>query len=636
MESYSYELGATPHRPGWMEFCDKHARTAAEDFFASFLVYLKAHPTSEFRPREPSDFAKKFVEFFVQHFEYKINKNRFADENDTIVKERVTDGAGMWNGLDGNNDSRNVSDNSLTDMNGFNGLGSHASPRTPSENGQPYSDQFNVNEDSSQLNQSSLTAEASHSTTVASPALKPKGSILKRFSFRKIKQRGLFKQSSEELELASGSSENYLREKHLNDQKQSKRNKRHHKESKHKLVPNLPHSVGEVKKEGIVFVLTGEDSKGKSRWEKTRLVLLKTESNYLLEFYSPPKSVKPKSGLFCFLITEARVTTALEMPDHEHTFVLKGQGTTEYVIEATSLTEMLSWLNELKVCIAPETVDIIEPEEITPASRPRLPSAPSGTVNRVNSGSPVLGPAHRSSSQGSVSSNPPEIPPRPAGSSPRSFNYPSGHEDHHDHGGSEHNIDLMLREYPWFHGTLSRLEAAQLVLQQGASGHGVFLVRQSETRKGEYVLTFNFQARAKHLRMTINNDGQCRVQHLWFNSIFDMLEHFRTHPIPLESGGTSDVTLTDYVVSLDRQLTPPRGSPAPGSMEPRSNSNPNLSSRGSNSGGTGGDSRDIIVISGSIRARTESIENVMREHGQQHHGSQQGLGRAVENTYSFV
>lgn len=289
MDPFSFDVGASPHRPGWMEFCDKHARTAAEDFLESFLVFLKAHPTSEFRPREPIDYARKFVELFLQHFERNLQKGAHGKNNETARKEAAVEGADTWL-----NQSENESRNSS--INGINGPALIA--RSHNEENDSFNEDGSVHNEGIEHDHSDFPAETQNSS-FASPALKSKGSILKRFSFRKIKQRGLFKQNSEEIELATGSSDNYLKEKHMNEQKQSKRNKRHHKESKYKLAHNLPHSVGEVKKEGVVYVLTGEDSKGKSRWEKTRLVLLKTDTSYMLEFYSPPKVIELKVKIIC-------------------------------------------------------------------------------------------------------------------------------------------------------------------------------------------------------------------------------------------------------------------------------------------------------------------------------------------------
>ncbi|XP_012991169.2 SH2B adapter protein 1 [Esox lucius] len=289
------------------------------------------------------------------------------------------------------------------------------------------------------------------------------------------------------------------------------------------------------------------------RWHKCRLVLRERDKEgergeeYYLEFYIPPKSSKPRLTVPCSSVVDVRSTTALEVPDKENTFLLQLEG--QYVIETRDAVQMRAWLSDIRngICISEQedTEGACEgPMNIsgTPEFSDRLSQVCYGGVG---GSSPLMDPL------------PPELPPRAPLDELDGRGGGAGlgtpFAETPDATGSFLFSDTVvtvehpLSECQWFHGTLSRLKAAQLVLAGGPASHGVFLVRQSETRRGEYVLTFNFQGKAKHLRLSLNDEGQCRVQHLWFQSIFDMLEHFRVHPIPLESGGASDVTLISFV-----------------------------------------------------------------------------------------
>ncbi|XP_061585392.1 SH2B adapter protein 3 [Cololabis saira] len=252
-------------------------------------------------------------------------------------------------------------------------------------------------------------------------------------------------------------------------------------------------------------------------WQRCRLLVRKIRDaqsgggrggseRYQLELYDPPKASSPKLTTHCSDIQEVRRCNRLEMPDNLNTFVLKvNRGS--LIFETDNDQQVSSWTTELKECINNRSSSMDLEPPLSPA----------------DSSAPVI---HRSSESGSQN--------------PVTFTLPEQGVQKTDH---------FLFSYPWFHGPISRVKAAHLVQSSGPEGHGVFLVRQSETRRGDYVLTFNYQGKAKHLRLSLTEWGQCRVQHLRFPSVMDMLSHFRLFPIPLECGSAGAVTLSSFVVA---------------------------------------------------------------------------------------
>ena len=160
------------------------------------------------------------------------------------------------------------------------------------------------------------------------------GSFFRRFSLGQLvtlSRNGLnkfHKQNSDEVELSAAHND-------LSQPAQPKQPK-----------AKLAKTFVQVVKEGTLRVVHGDTSAmmdGKPCWEKCRVAIVRAAGGHMIEFFIPPKvhlkrtslrrnismrsnsfqASKPCAGVFCILITEARETTALEMPDHDNTFVLK-------------------------------------------------------------------------------------------------------------------------------------------------------------------------------------------------------------------------------------------------------------------------------------------------------------------------
>ncbi|XP_074776949.1 SH2B adapter protein 3 [Athene noctua] len=280
----------------------------------------------------------------------------------------------------------------------------------------------------------------------------------------------------------------------------------------------------EVRKEGFLkYGLLDETSLDSgTRWQRCRLVLRRAGTSegeeYVLELFDPPKGSKPKLHAACSAVQEVRRCTRLEMPDNLHTFVLKVTNATDVLFEAGDEQQLNSWTAEIRACVRRGS-DVGDPELLACRHPDPAAASPHPSTDTLSQGATPGGPGEAAGPK----------------------------------------MEQFLSSCPWFHGPISRVKAAQLVQLGGLEGHGVFLVRQSETRRGEYVLTFNFQGRAKHLRLALTERGQCRVQHLRFSSIVEMLHHFHRYPIPLECGTACDVRLSSYVVVLPQSQAPGSG-----------------------------------------------------------------------------
>uniref|UniRef100_K7FW26 SH2B adapter protein 2 n=1 Tax=Pelodiscus sinensis TaxID=13735 RepID=K7FW26_PELSI len=515
--------------PDWREFCELHAQAAAVDFAQKFCQFLKENPHYD-TPGAETSFSHHFAANFLDIFSLEVSRVFVSDSPTKYLSQSQQTQAHKVSSYGHSRSSEDVS--------------VHAASKPKFKKG------FSLRNMS--LCVVDGMKEMWHRKSSPEPGVE-------------ATQGG---RRSEREHCPSAAKEHDTRERWTHKLRLSKV-----QSSKVELV--------DIQREGTLRYMVADDTNcvGSSQWQKCRLMLRKAVKmegeRFLLEFYVPPKTSKPKVSIPLSAIIEVRTTMPLEMPDKDNTFVLKVENGAEYILETIDSLQKHSWVADIQDCIDPgDSGDDIELSScVQGACLPgRVPSCSceflaDGGHPAAPAAATVISAPHgraRDSSGEHLAHVPLEnflqTLESPTLSSHLPFPTVPGEE-------SEADVEINLSDFPWFHGTLSRIKAAQLVLFGGTRSHGLFVIRQSETRPGEYVLTFNFQGKAKHLRLSLNETGQCHVQHLWFQTIFDMLRHFHTHPIPLESGGSADITLRSYVVAQgplsDASPAPPVASQQP-------------------------------------------------------------------------
>ncbi|CAH1105438.1 unnamed protein product [Psylliodes chrysocephalus] len=90
--------------------------------------------------------------------------------------------------------------------------------------------------------------------------------------------------------------------------------------------------------------------------------------------------------------------------------------------------------------------------------------------------------------------------------------------------------------YKWFHGHLSGKEAEKLILDRGKNGS--FLVRESQSKPGDFVLSVRTDDKVTHVMIRCTPDNRYDVGGgEQFNSLADLIEHYKRNPM-VETSGT--------------------------------------------------------------------------------------------------
>lgn len=107
------------------------------------------------------------------------------------------------------------------------------------------------------------------------------------------------------------------------------------------------------------------------------------------------------------------------------------------------------------------------------------------------------------------------------------------------------NKDSVYLKYPlisedptserWFHGSISPKEAEKLILDKGKNGS--FLVRESQSKLGDYVLTVRIEDKVSHVKIYCQQSKYDVGGGEKFNTLTDLVDYYKRNPM-VETSGT--------------------------------------------------------------------------------------------------